>query len=104
MYHKVNTKWGRYQQVTGHQSVHNTRRSTMVWYNVNYYIVTGEPPVSALPATMDIDPLFDDTLFHVSISHNGIPTPLPPPLAESENIIYNEGSPAPHSFYNQLLQ
>jgi hypothetical protein len=87
------------------QTTYNTRRSTVTWFSTNQFSHGGTPPPNVSYASIDIDPLFDDQIFSVSISQNAMPTS--PPLHQKRGeayIVSIRDALEPHSFYKQLLQ
>jgi hypothetical protein len=108
VYHKLlGSTWRRYHhQICVHQSNHNTRHSSVPWLSTNHFSEVTSKPADAIVASMDIDPLYDDHLFRVSVSPNAMPNHLPTVCLKGgdAHIVFKEGTPEPHSFYHQLLQ
>jgi hypothetical protein len=106
VYHKAGSKWRRHKQICANQTNHNTRRSAVPWFSTTKFSEEDSLPANALNASMDVDPLFDDHLFRVSVSPNAMPNrpPMVCPKGGDMHIVFNEGTPEPHSFYHQLLQ
>jgi hypothetical protein len=106
IYHTLGSTWRRYHQICVHQSNYNTRRSSVPWFSTNHFSDVTSKPADAIVASMDIDPLYNDHLFRVSVSPNAMPNHLPTvcPKGGSAHIVFKEGAQEPHSFYHHLLQ
>jgi hypothetical protein len=61
------------------------------------------PPEDCLPATIMLDPLYDEDLFTATASQNPMPSPAPDPTGTNDITITNDCH-TPHPFYQHLLQ
>jgi hypothetical protein len=93
--------WTKYSPILKSTPYH-TRASLQHWYPLETPIQSHSPHQQLYPASILLDLLYHNTMFHISVSASYIPHQGP--VAEPGHIISGDEYATPHPYYLELLQ